>query len=1050
VGVYGLQISSTPDQKISDRRKGEIDMSFKVLLNILLILILSGLSRPQNTPAVNSIPESSYAGMQWRLVGPFRAGWATVAAGIPYQPDTFYFGSAGGGVWKTIDAGRTWRGLMQHETASAIGALAIAQSNPLIIYAGTGQVTMRYDDMAGDGVFRSEDGGETWRNMGLKATRHIGSILIDPIDPQRVLVAALGHAFGPNPERGVFLTNDGGQHWKKVLYVDDKTGAVDLASDPGKPKVIYAAMWQMRQHPWLDYFQPQAGPGSGIYKSTDGGDHWVRLAGRGLPDGPLDRIGLGVPNGSAGSIVYATIVAPKGKKGFYRSDDGGKTWRLLNEDREIADNYFSRITVSPENPDIVYVMGRSIHVSMDGGKTFTIMKGSPGGDDYHFLWINPNDTDRMITASDQGAVVTMNGGKTWSSWYNQPTGQLYHVAADDRFPYHIYSGQQDNGTVEIASRGPYGVIEERDWHPVGGDERDYMVPKPGNPDIVFGSGLGGYVSRSDEVTRQVTNISPWPVSSYGARPTTVRYRYTWLTPLVFSPLGDHPMYFAAQVLFRSNDDGDHWDLVSPDLTGKKDNAGDCQNPDLEAARKCGYGVIYSIAPSPISEDVIWVGTDNGLIQLSTDKGANWKDVTPETIPLWGRINAIAPSPFSEHAAYAAVDLHRLDRFEPLMLKTKDDGKTWQIINNGLPLDQYVTVVRADPERQGLLYAGTDRSVYVSFDDGGHWKSLCLNFPTTWVRDLLVHKGDLIAATQGRGIWALDNLAPLRELAPEVTAAPSYLFEPSPAWRLRSSENQDTPPPPSTPLGQNPPTGAIIDYWIKEQQEGEVTLTISDSTGHEIQKFSSNDIPAELPADRYFQKGWLREELRLSNEPGMHRFVWDLRYPRPPALKYKYSIAAVWDKGTPILPEGALVLPGRYTVTLTVDGKSHTQSFQVKLDPRIHAALSALHGQLALAIKVDSTLARAVSMHRKINAILEKEKDNLPSAIVDSVIALTNAKDNSISEVANVLANLSDAVKKADSAPTQGQQEVFSEYRDQLDHLLKRWEKTETAMNKEKS
>jgi len=1021
-------------------------MRLKALLNILWILILSGLSRPQDALPASPIPESSYAGMQWRLVGPFRAGWATVAAGIPYKPDTFYFGSAGGGVWKTIDAGRTWRGLMQYETASAIGALAIAPSNPLIIYAGTGQVTIRYDDMAGDGIFRSEDGGETWQNVGLKATRHIGSILIDPIDPQRVLVAALGHAFAPNPERGVFLTDDGGQHWQKVLYVDNKTGAVDLARDPEHPKVVYAAMWQMRQHPWLDYFEPQAGPGSGIYKSIDGGDHWVQVAGRGLPDSPLDRIGLGVPYGSAGSIVYATVVAPQGKKGFYRSDDGGETWHLLNDDREIADNYFSRITLSPENPDIVYVMGRSIHVSMDGGKTFTIMKGSPGGDDYHFLWINPHDTDRMITASDQGAVVTVNGGKTWSSWYNQPTGQLYHVAADDRFPYHIYSGQQDNGTVEIASRGPYGVIEERDWHPVGGDERDFMVPKPGNPDIVFGSGLGGYVSRADEITRQVTNISPYPISSYGARPTTVRYRYTWLTPLVFSPLGDHPMYFAAQMLFRSNDDGDHWDIVSPDLTGKIDDAGDCQNPDFEAARKCGYGVIYSIAPSPLSEDVIWIGTDDGLIQLSTDKGANWKDVTPETIPLWGRVTAIAPSPFSVHAAYAAVDLHRLDRFEPLMLKTNDDGKTWQIINDGLAADQYVTVVRADPERQGLLYAGTDRGVYISFDDGAHWQSLCLNFPTTWVRDILVHKGDLIAATQGRGIWVLDNLAPLRELGPDVLAKSVYLFKPAPAWRLRSSENRDTPPPPSTPLGQNPPTGAIIDYWL-DGQKGEVTLTISDSTGHEIQKFSSTDIPPELPADRYFQQEWLQEELQLSAKPGMHRFVWDLRYPRPPALKYRYSIAAVWDKGTPLLPDGALVLPGHYRVTLTIDGESQTQPLQVKLDPRILVTLSALQEQLALAIKVDSALAYAVSMHRQIKAILEKEKEKLPSAVADSLLALTTGKENSFSAVANVLAGLSDAVKSADSAPTQGQQTVYREYQNLLNHLLKRWQKNEAVLKK---
>jgi len=1019
---------------------------FSVVLTFSVPDVQGVMAADQTKPVTASpIPESAYAGMNWRLVGPYRAGWGTAAEGIPGKPDTYYFGSAGGGVWKTTDAGRTWRALMQHETASSIGALAIAPSNSNIIYVGTGQVTMRYDIMAGEGVFRSDDGGEMWTNIGLTETRHIGRILVDPTDANRVLVAAMGHAFDANPERGVYLTTDGGKNWRKVLFVDDNTGAVDLAWDPEHPAVVYAAMWQMRLHPWLDYFQPQAGPGSGIYKSEDGGEHWKRIPGKGLPSGELGRIGMAVAWGSAGQKVYATVIAPKGKNGLYRSDDSAKTWQLVNDDRELVDVYFSRITVMPKNPDDVFVMGRSIHRSNDGGKHFTVFKGSPGGDDYHFMWINPADTTHMITAADQGTVVTINGGASWSSWYNQPTGQFYHLAADDQFPYRIYSGQQDNGTVSILSRGPYGVIEERDWHPTGGSERDYMVPKPGDPNIVFGSGLGGYLSRANQVTRQVANISPWPVSSYGARLTDVRYRYTWITPLAFSPFPPYAMYLGSQVLFRSLDDGDHWDVVSPDLSGKSKSGEDCQDPDLAKAKECGYGVIYTIAPSPVSKDMIWVGTDDGLIRLTTDNCAHWQNLTPDVIPLWGRITTIAPSPFSENTAYVAVDLHRIDLFNPLVLKTDDAGKSWRKITDGLPANEYVCVVRADPERQGLLYAGTNRGVYVSFDDGAHWQPLSLNFPTAWVRDLLVHKGDLIAATQGRGIWILDDLQPLREMSAENADSPAYLFRPANAWRLRADENHDTPPPPSTPLGQNPPTGAIIDYWLKNSSQNEVVITITDSLGKVVRRFSSNEKPEDLPANRYFQKGWLGMPEHLETGAGMHRFVWDLRYPRPPALRYSYSIAAVWQEGTPLRPEGPLVLPGSYTVTLSVGENQFSQPLVVKLDPRVRVSENALRSQLTLAQSVDSTLRRAVTAHREIMRVLDEKKADFSESLTDSLTGLVNGGKPSLSSVANVLSGLSSAVISADAAPTQGQSAVFDEYRRQLDILLKRWQTYRTKL-----
>jgi len=1014
---------------------GKNRIKVMVLVQILIFFIL-----PVKTIFSQPIPEKAYAGMHWRLIGPFRAGWATMAEGIPGEPDTFYFGSAGGGVWKTSDAGRTWQPLMQHQQASSVGALAIAPSNPQIIFVGTGQVALRYDILAGNGVYKTNDGGKTWTNVGLKKSRHIGRILINPDNSDHVLVAALGNVFRPNAERGVFLTINGGKTWKRVLYVNDNTGAVDLASDPENPLVVYAAMWQMRMHPWLDYFLPQTGPGSGIYKSSDGGFHWKKLSGHGLPEGNLGRIGLAVARGSKGLIVYASIQADKDSSGIYRSDNGGKSWQFVNHNSALADSYFSRITVDPDHPDIVYVMGRSIRRSDDGGKHFSIFKGSPGGDDYHFLWINPSDPSHMITASDQGAVVTVNNGQSWSSWYNQPTGQFYHLATDNQFPYHIYSGQQDNGTVEISSRGTYGVISLRDWHPVGGDERDYEIPKPGNPNWVFGSGLGGKISRFNEITRQSAQVSPWPVSSYGALPTTVRYRYTWITPLVFSSIKPYPLYFGAQYLFKSLDNGNHWKIISPDLSGIKSGVKKVKNPDLAQARAIGYGVIYTIAPSPIDQNVIWIGTDDGLVQLTKDGGKHWHNITPPEVPLWGRINAIAPSPFSIHVAYVAVDTHRLGKSTPLIFKTTDDGKTWHTITKGIPSDEYVNVVRADPVKKGLLYAGTNRSIYVSFDNGTQWQSLALNFPTTDVRDLVVHNGDLIAGTQGRGIWILDDVEPLREMTAETPKEPIHLFKPAQTWRLRNDENHDTPWPPSTPLGQNPPAGAIIDYWLKGNVRGPVTLTIKDSGGNIVRQFSSNEKAKVLPAYRYFEKEWTGSPEHLSAAAGMHRFVWDLRYPRPSALRYHYSIAAIWKEGTPLQPEGPLVLPGRYTVNLYVNGKKYTQPLIIKMDPRVHVSESSLEKQLHLARQIDALLNKSVAVYKTIHGMLLMKKGNIPAAKIDSLLILSDKGHPNLASSIGVLSSLVTSVQQADMPPTQGQMKVFSFYKKQIDSLMAEWQK----------
>jgi len=667
--------------------------------------------------------------------------------------------------------------------------------------------------------------------------------------------------------------------------------------------------------------------------------------------------------------------------------------------------------------------------------------GSPGGDDYHHLWINPTDPTHMITSVDQGASVTLNGGATWSSWYNQPTGQFYHLAADDQFPYHIYSGQQDNGTVRLASRGPYGVVEERDWHPVGGDERDDMIPKPGQPNLIFGTGLGGHMSRFEEETRQSAEVSPWPVRSYGARPGTTKYRYTWITPLAFSPLAPHPLYMGSQVLFRSLDDGNHWETVSPDLSGKHAGATHCDNPGVSDASGCGFGVIYSIGPSPRAKGLIWVGTDDGLIHVTHDGGAHWKNVTPSGLPSWGAVTDVDPSALDTNVAYAAVDLHRVDRQQPLAFKTVDGGKTWTRISEGLPPGEFTAVIRADPVKRGLLYAGTNRGVYISFDDGAHWQPLSLNLPTAWIRDLLVHDGDLIAATQGRGIWILDDVAPLREMSPSLATRPVHLFTPAVAIRMRENENRDTPPPPTTPVGENPPTGGVVDYWLEAAPSGPVTLVFRDAGGRVMRRFSSDDPPDSLAAEfRYFQKEWLGPPQHLETTPGLHRFVWDLRLPRPRALSYEYSIAAIWQVGTPLEPRGPLVLPGRYTVTLGVGGKEYSAPLVVRLDPRVHVTQAALRSQLAFIQAMDSALDTAVAAHQAVARALER-KDALEPGIADSLRALDSGRPG-ISSTAETLASLITTVQGADGAPTQGDRAAFAAYRRELDGLLSRWRRLE--------
>jgi len=1020
---------------------------------------------PQGRAAMAGVPGAplaAYSQLKWRLVGPFRGGWATMATGVPGSPDTFYFSGAGGGIWKTDDAGRTWRPVGD-SLPPAIGALAVAPSAPETIYVGTGQVAPRYDIAAGHGVFKSTDGGKTWHALGLAATRDIGRIWVDPRNPDVVVVAALGHVFGPNSERGIYRSTDGGKSWVHSLAINDDTGVVDLAADPSNPNLLYAAAWQMRARPWLSYFEALAGPGSAIYRSTDGGATWTRLAGNGWPQGPLGRIGLAVTHTSQGTRVYATV-ASKTEGGVWRSDDGGDHWQRVNTDQDTFGNwYFSRLTADPRNPDVVYSAGQSIRRSTDGGKTWTIIKGAPGGDDYHFLWINPEHPDHWITASDQGAVVTVDNGRTWSSWYNQPTGQFYHVAADNHFPYWIYSGQQDSGTIGTASRSDYGSLTFRDWHPVGGDERDYMLPDPDNPDLVIGSGMGGRVSRYDSSTGQVANVTPWPINTYGARPTAVKYRYGWVTPIAFTPTKPHALLFGAQVLFRSMDGGDHWEVISPDLTGKQADATGCNDQVAgeqgnEWAVECGYGVISAIAPSPKSADLIWVGTDSGLIQLTRDGGQHWQNVTPPALKPWEKVSAIDASALDPASAYAAVDDHRQDDFHPHVFRTHDYGRSWTEVDSGLPTGEDVPVVRADTVRSGLLYAGTSEGAYVSLDDGDHWQSLRLNLPKARVNDLLVHGDDLIAATQGRAIWVLDDVTPLRQLTTAVLDAPAHLFAPEVAWRVHPDNNKDTPLPPETPQGRNPPAGAVIDYWLGKDTHGPVTLEVYSFTGELVRRFSSDEVPPQIQADRYFDEEWLRPAARLSAAPGMHRFVWNLRYARPQAISYDYSIAAVFGEDTPTAVDGPFVLPGIYSIVLTVDGQLYRAPLVVQLDPRVHTSSADLRALLAFSQSLCVAMERA-------SAVYEEEKpahDDLAAlsrrlaaghgdrALLREVDTLRDetaehGTDADLGAISGRLSALEADAESADLAPTPADQEVFEDESKALDHAVRAWQQAQSAI-----
>lgn len=1003
------------------------------------------------------IPPSAYQAMKWRLIGPFRGGRAIAVAGVAGNPALYYFGAVDGGIWKTTDAGRVWRPLWKHEAVASIGSIAVAPSDPNVIYAGTGEADIRSDLSIGGGMYKSTDAGKTWRFIGLKETQQISKVIVDPSNANIILVAALGHAYGPNPERGVFRSTDGGATWTKVLYKDENTGAIDICFDPSNPQIVYAAMYNAHRPPWSTY-APIEGLGSGIYKSTDGGATWSEVSGNGLPPGDqMGRIGLAVAYGSAHARVYALIEARNGAGkdgGLYRSEDGGALWRRVSMEPRITERgwYFGNIIVDPHDADVVYVPDVSLYRSTDGGKHFTAFKGAPGGDDYHALWIDPTNSSRMVLGSDQGVVVTLNGGRTWSSWYNQATAQIYHVITDNHFPYRIYGAQQDSGSVVILSRGNNGLISLREWHPVGGGESGYIAPDPLHPDIVYGGDTYGMVHRYDFRTGQVQDVSPTPFIRSLAPISDIadsKLRFTWTSPLVFSPLDPKTLYFGAQYLLKTQDGGQSWTRISPDLT-LPPGANDAANRALRR------GVIYTIAPSPARAGEIWVGTDNGRVQLTLDGGKSWKDVTPPGLRSWSKISLIDASHFDAGTAYAAVDRHRMGDTAPYIYRTHDFGNTWTEITTGIEAPAYVHAVREDPVRQGLLYAGTETGVYVSFDDGGNWSPLQLNLPTSSIRDLAVHGNDLIVATHGRSFWILDDLTPLRQINSHVLSEDVHLFRPETAIRIRRDVNEDTPLPPETPVGQNPPSGAIIDYYLKAAPTVPITLDILDSQGNVIRHYASNEVfkPAKGPLE--FPRYWLKPPMPLTTHAGMNRFVWDLRYPAPPAITPSYTMHAVFGENTPALPLGPLALPGDYTVRLTVNGRHYDQPLTVKMDPRVAISQAALSQELQLGLKISSDLKADTETHiaianlqsqlKSVAARLTGDGNSSTLAEVKKLSGDINAMDQGshenhtlgLAELGDQLVTLSGTVGAADAAPTSQARQAFEQCHAELETILGRW------------
>jgi photosystem II stability/assembly factor-like uncharacterized protein len=888
--------------------------------------------------------------LHWRNIGPFRAGRTVGISGVPQQPGTYYMAPTDGGVWKSTDYGRTWKPIFDGQDTGSIGALAVAPSDPNVIYAASGEGLRRPDLSVGDGIYKSGDAGKTWTHLGLRDGQQINGLAVDPRDPNKIFAAVMGHPYGSNKERGLYRSTDGGHTWTCVLCKNDgNTGAATVVIDPKNPDVVYADLWASRNPPWRLGDILQLWQDGGVYKSTDGGNTWSQLHG-GLP-AKLGRVGLAVAP-SDGSRIYAWVNTDT-DCGIYRSTNGGATWSKTNGEDRICGrgDDFSGIAVDPTNADIVYVANTTFYRSTDAGKSFTGIKGAPGGDDYHSIWIDPQNRNVIFLGVDQGATLSVNYGQTWSSWYNQPTAQFYHVVTDNRFPYWVFGGQQESGSAEVASRSEDGEIWIRYWHPVGAEEYAYVAPDPLHPHVVYGAGAG-HVTRYDELTQQSQTVSP----VFGGRFNAQGYRYNRTNPLVFNRVDKRTLYLGSSVIFATVDGGRNWRVISPDLTrrhpGVPANLGAFKASPLAKEER---GVVYSIAPSYIDKNEVWAGTDDGLVWVTRDGGKQWRNVTPPGVGPWNKITQIDASHFDRNTAYISVSRFRLDDLRPYLYRTRDGGKHWQLITSGLPDDSPANVVREDPARRGLLFAGTERTVYVSYDDGNHWQSLQLNLPSTSIRDLVIHDNDVVVGTHGRSFWILDDIEPLRE----AMRAHNALYKPVTAYRLRRDTWTDTPLPPEEPAGENPPDGAIIDYYLPHDAHGPVTLSIYDAAGRLVRRFSSAGKPQPIGRDIVVPAYWVRPARIPSAAAGMHRFLWDYRYPRPKAVSYDYPISAIY-RDTPLAPEGVLALPGRYTVKLSVDGSTYTQPLTLKMDPRVPISQAGLRAQFELAQRIVALMAQTAS------------------------------------------------------------------------------------------
>lgn len=996
--------------------------------------------------AFGQVSENLLKGMQYRLVGPFRGGRVLAVAGVPGDPQTYYFGAAAGGVWKSVDGGAHWTPQFDKQDVASIGSVAVAPSDSNILYVGTGEGCLRGDISYGDGVYRSNDAGKTWTNVGLKDTRHIPRVLIDPRNPDVVLVAALGHAFAPSTERGVFRSTDGGKTWTKVLYVDDHTGATDLAYAPSNPLIVFAAMYQVERQPWAF---SSGGAGSGLYRSNDGGVTWKKLEGHGLPAGVLGKIGVSV-SGADPDRVYALIEAEKG--GLYRSDDGGEKWERTNDDERYRQRawYFSHVFADPRNADTLYVLNTGMFRSTDAGKTFTLLAAPHG--DHHGLWIDPANPQRMINGDDGGATISIDGGKNWTPQLNQPTAQFYHVAADNRFPYYLFGAQQDNTPVATQAWSDFGLIGMRNWYEVAGAESAFMAPDPRDGNIVYSAGQG--VIRFDKHTEQGLDISPWPIDSAGHGVGDFPHRFQWTDPILFSPHDPGVIYTTGEVVFKTTNQGKSWTVISPDLTrndkSKQKASGGPITEDNTSVEY--YGTIFALAESPVEKGLLWAGSDDGLIHITRDGGGSWQNVTPPSMPEWGTVSLIDASPHTAGAAYAAVDRHKLDDFKPYIFKTADYGKTWALAVSGIPDGDYVHAVREDPKRRGLLYAGTETGVYFSIDDGAHWQKLRLNLPAVPVHDLVVKDDDLAVATHGRAFWILDDLTPLRKLAPADAAAAAKLYPPRPAYRLRMPDSVDR----RVPAGENPPPGAMVYYYFKAAPKEEVKLEILDAQGAIVKTYSSakkeeDSGPAEWPDVQHLSE-------TLPVDEGLNRFAWNLRYEDPVKVPGNFYEAD-------IPPKGPMALPGAYQVRLTVAGQSQTAPLELRPDPRIAISPADLEKQFDLERQI---ARRLTALHNAVNGIrglraqlngLEQRYKNAPGwqavkPLGDELLKKITAVEDKIIQskmkstegdlryptmIDEQLIYLNSSVDSTDAAPTDGQQQLFADLSSRLQEQLVAWD-----------